>query len=149
MGGDVFSLPLTAATAVTAHRLCPPCKFSGCAEPFDWLELCLDVDELGECRRYATNRSEPSLRHGIKPHFSSRCGMERRFLRSRIQASNSPLAFAVSCASVIAGGLPIRSSTSAISASSGARLASTIAQKAGVLGGGAFGSKAVISSSLR
>ena len=74
---------------------------------------------------------------------------ERRFLRSLSHWRISPSALATSCASVTASGRPSLSSTSASSASSGARLASTMSQKAGVFGGGAFGSKPERSSSAR
>ena len=72
---------------------------------------------------------------------SIRCGIARRFLRSISHSAVAAGALAISCSSVTASGLPSASSRSASSASSGALLAATMSQKAGVFGGGALGSK--------
>src|SRR5262249_48904324 len=87
-----------------------------------------------------------SLGPGTYPHFWSRWGMARRFLRSLIHTAKSPSAVLWMPRRVVASGSPIWSSVSASSASSVARLASTMSQNAAVLGGGAFGSKQEISS---
>ena len=97
--------------------------------------------------------SVPSFRTETYPHFSSRWGIILRFLRSVSQSASScsylseaPCRIA---SSVTASGRPSVSSTSANSASSGARLVLTISQNVGVLGGGALISKAEISSRIR
>src|SRR5262249_16063788 len=90
-----------------------------------------------------------SLRTGVYSAPSMRCGITRRFLRSLSQSRNPPVAWALIWLNVTASGLPILSSTSASSASSGARLASTMSQNAGVFGGGAFGLNFEISRSAR
>jgi hypothetical protein len=75
--------------------------------------------------------------------------MMRRFLRSLIHRLSSASAAVAIREMVTASGRPRSSRTSAGSASSGARLPSTIAQKAGVFGGGASESKPERSSWAR
>src|SRR5215471_9395047 len=91
----------------------------------------------------------PSLRTGVYPQASKRCGSMRRFLRSDSQFETSSEALARSIGKVTAFGLFRRSRRSASSASSGERFELTISQKAAVLGGGDFGLKLLMSSCAR